>query len=84
MSTESTSESGADDFRFDLAARFSAKSAHLQSTVNNKLTSGVFTDSDLEPLVRECLRQVCRFWEESTLTCENIGRLTRHPRELLG
>jgi hypothetical protein len=28
MSTESTSESGADDFRFDLAARFSAKSAH--------------------------------------------------------
>ena len=84
MSTDSTSESGADDFRFDLAARFSAKSAHLQSEVNKELTSGIFTDSDLEPLIGKGLRQVCRFWEVSALICENNTRLTRHPRELLG
>jgi hypothetical protein len=61
MSTESTSESGADDFRFDLAARFSGKSAQLHLGINRELTSGVFADSNLEPLIRKGLRQVCRF-----------------------
>jgi len=66
MSTESTSESGADDLRFDLAARFSARSAHIGPEIDKKLTPGVFTNSYLEPLIRKCLRQVCRFCFIST------------------
>ena len=34
--------------------------------VKKKHTSGVFTNSDLEPLIRESLRQVCRFYYIST------------------